>query len=57
MEPLVGAGRVADLLAAGLPGIGATGSVEPAQINGCPALLVRIGGELSRVERETAVSR
>lgn len=82
LQPVVGADRVAELLAVGLPRIGGAGSVEPTQINGCPALLVRLDGEidgvvavrideglisglyvvrnpakLSRVERETAVSR
>jgi hypothetical protein len=80
--PVVGADRVARLLAVGLPRIGGEVSVEPVQINGCPALIVRLNGEidgvvavriddglitglyivrnpekLSRVERETAVSR
>jgi RNA polymerase sigma-70 factor (TIGR02957 family) len=82
LRPVAGADKVARLLAAGLPKIAGTVSVEPAQINGCPALIVRIDGEidnivavriddglitglyvvrnpekLSRVERETAVSR
>ena len=82
VRPIVGAGRVARLLRAGLPRFGREASVEPVQINGCPALIVRLDGEiddvlavriddglitglyvvrnpekLSRVERETAVSR
>ncbi|MGP8001362.1 MAG: RNA polymerase sigma-70 factor [Streptosporangiaceae bacterium] len=82
VRPIVGAGRVARLLSAGLPRIGGQVSAEPVQINGCPALIVRLNGEiddvvavriddglitglyvvrnpekLSRVERETAVSR
>ena len=82
LRPVAGADKVARLLAAGLPKIAGTVSVEPAQINGCPALIVRIDGEidnivavriddglitglyvvrnpekLSRIERETAVSR
>jgi RNA polymerase sigma-70 factor (TIGR02957 family) len=82
VRPIVGAGRVARLLAVGLPRIGREASVEPVQINGSPALIVRLNGEiddvlavriddglitglyvvrnpekLSRVERETAVSR
>ena len=73
---------MARLLAVGLPRIGGEVSAEPVQINGCPALIVRLNGEiddvvavrtddglitglyivrnpekLSRVERETAVSR
>ncbi|HEV2256808.1 MAG TPA: RNA polymerase sigma-70 factor [Streptosporangiaceae bacterium] len=80
--PVVGAGKVARLLAIGLGRIAATASLQPAQINGYPALILRINGEidaviavriddglitglyavrnpekLSRVERETAVSR
>ena len=82
VRPIVGAGRVARLLAIGLPRIGGQVSVEPVQINGSPALIIRLNGEiddvvavriddglitglyvvrnpekLSRVERETAVSR
>ena len=82
VRPIVGADRVARLLAVGLPRISGQVSAEPAQINGCPALIVRLNGEiddvvavriddglitglyvvrnpekLSRVERETAVSR
>lgn len=82
LRPIVGADRVARLLAAGLPRVGGKASVEPVQINGHPALIVRLDGEiddvvavriddgmitglyivrnpekLSRVERETAVSR
>ncbi len=82
VRPIVGAGRVGRLLAAGLPRIGGEVSVEPVQINGSPALIIRLNGEiddvvavriddglitglyvvrnpekLSRVERETAVSR
>jgi RNA polymerase sigma-70 factor (TIGR02957 family) len=82
VRPIVGAGRVARLLAIGLPRSGGQVSVEPVQINGSPALIIRLNGEiddvvavriddglitglyvvrnpekLSRVERETAVSR
>jgi RNA polymerase sigma-70 factor (TIGR02957 family) len=82
VRPIVGADRVARLLAIGLPRIGGEVSAEPVQINGGPALIVRLNGEiddvvavriddglitglyvvrnpekLSRVERETAVSR
>jgi RNA polymerase sigma-70 factor (ECF subfamily) len=80
--PVVGAARVARLLAIGLSWIAAAASLQPAQVNGYPALILRINGEidaviavriddglitglyavrnpekLSRVERETAVSR
>lgn len=82
LRPIVGADKVGRLLAAGLPRIGGEVSVEPVQMNGSPALIVRLDGQiddvvavrmddgkitglyivrnpekLSRVERETAVSR
>jgi hypothetical protein len=82
LRPIVGAERVARLLAAGLDMVGAEASLEPVQVNGCPALIMRLNGEidsvvavrvegglvtglysvrnpekLSRVERETALSR
>jgi hypothetical protein len=82
LRPIVGAERVARLLAAGLDMVGAELSLEPVQVNGCPALIMRLNGEidsvvavrvegglvtglysvrnpekLSRVERETALSR
>jgi RNA polymerase sigma-70 factor (ECF subfamily) len=82
LRPIVGAGRVAVLLAALWYKHGVERSVEPVQVNGGPGLLVRVNGEidgvlavrvedgyvtglyhvrnpekLSRVERETAVSR
>jgi RNA polymerase sigma-70 factor (TIGR02957 family) len=82
VRPIVGAVRVARFLAIGVPRIGGEVSVEPVQINGRPALIIRLSGEieslvamqidgglitglyvvrnpekLSRVERETAVSR
>lgn len=81
LRPLVGADRVTRLLAARWDILGET-SVEPVQVNGCPALIMRVNGEidsvvaarvedgfvtglyfvrnpekLSRVERETALSR
>jgi RNA polymerase sigma-70 factor (TIGR02957 family) len=81
-RPILGADRVARLLAVGMPIVGDDVSVETVQINGFPALIVRIDGEiddvvalridnglitglyvvrnpekLSRVERETVVSR
>ncbi|MEU2255169.1 RNA polymerase sigma-70 factor [Nocardia xishanensis] len=81
-RPIVGADRVARLLAAGVPKIAGEISAEPVQLNGRPALIVRIDGviddvvavriddglitalyvvrnpeKLSRVQRETAVSR
>jgi RNA polymerase sigma-70 factor (TIGR02957 family) len=81
-RPVVGADKVARLYTAGIGRVGAALSLEPAQVNGCPALIVRLDGELdgvmamrvedglvtgiyyvrnpeklSRVERETALSR
>ncbi|WP_079062783.1 RNA polymerase sigma-70 factor [Peterkaempfera griseoplana] len=82
LRPVAGAARVARLLATGWYNRDGERSVEPVQINGSPALLVRLDGEidgvlavridnghitglysvrnpekLSRVERETAMSR
>ena len=82
VRPIVGASRVGRLLSAGLPRISGQASAEPVQINGSPALIVRLNGKiddvvavriddglitglyvvrnpekLSRLERETAVSR
>ncbi|MBC6460689.1 RNA polymerase sigma-70 factor [Actinomadura sp. HBU206391] len=48
-QPIAGAGKVARLLAAGVNGPGAERSVEPVQINGCPALIVRLDGEIDTV--------
>jgi RNA polymerase sigma-70 factor (ECF subfamily) len=81
-RPVVGADRVARVLASGLAIVRAELSLEPVQVNGSPALIVRLNGEidsvlavrvegglvtglyavrnpakLSRVERETALSR
>ena len=81
-KPLVGADKVARLLATHFEVLGGKETVEPAQVNGSPALILRLNGEidsvvalriddrlvtglyvvrnpekLSRVERETGVSR
>jgi RNA polymerase sigma-70 factor (TIGR02957 family) len=48
-RPVVGADKVARLLAVGLPRLAGTASVEPVQINGSPALIVRIDGEIDDV--------
>ncbi|MCW2655370.1 MAG: hypothetical protein QOE41_4152 [Mycobacterium sp.] len=48
-RPIVGADRVARLSAAGLGRVRAEISVEPAQVNGCPALIVRLNGEIDTV--------
>ncbi|HEX4431742.1 MAG TPA: RNA polymerase sigma-70 factor [Frankiaceae bacterium] len=49
LRPIVGAERVGRLLAVGLPRISGQATVEPVQINGCPALIVRLDGELDNV--------
>jgi RNA polymerase sigma-70 factor (ECF subfamily) len=49
VRPIVGAGKVARLLAIGLPRIRGEVSVEPVQINGCPALIIRLDGEIDDV--------
>jgi RNA polymerase sigma-70 factor (ECF subfamily) len=48
LAPVVGAGKVARLLALGLGRIDAA-SLQQAQVNGYPALIVRIGGEVDTV--------
>ena len=47
--PVVGAGRVARLLAVGLSRIPAAASLQPAQVNGFPALTIRFNGEIDTV--------
>ena len=49
VRPIVGAGRVARLLGAGLPRIGGEVSVEPVLVNGCPALIIRLDGQIDDV--------
>jgi RNA polymerase sigma-70 factor (ECF subfamily) len=48
-RPIVGADKVARLLQAGLPNLPADVAVEPVQINGHPALIIRINGEIDDV--------
>ncbi|WP_024874403.1 RNA polymerase sigma-70 factor [Saccharomonospora piscinae] len=48
-RPIVGADKVARLLTAGLPKVAAVHSVEPVQVNGRPALLLRRDGEVDTV--------
>ncbi|WP_030174349.1 RNA polymerase sigma-70 factor [Spirillospora albida] len=48
-RPIVGAGKVARLLTAGLSGFDAEVSTEPVQVNGHPGLLLRLDGELDGV--------
>ena len=51
LSPVVGAGRVARLLAIGLGRIAAdtAASLQPAQVNGYPALILRLNGEIDSV--------
>jgi RNA polymerase sigma-70 factor (TIGR02957 family) len=49
LAPVVGAGRVARLLAAGLGRIATAASLQPAQVNGYPALILRLNGEIDTV--------
>jgi RNA polymerase sigma-70 factor (ECF subfamily) len=49
LAPVVGAGRVSRLLAIGLGRIAAAGSLQPAQVNGYPALIARFNGEIDTV--------
>ncbi|WP_119730493.1 RNA polymerase sigma-70 factor [Thermomonospora amylolytica] len=48
-RPIAGAGRVARLLAAGWDRVGAEAAVEPVQVNGHPALILRLNGEIDGV--------
>jgi RNA polymerase sigma-70 factor (ECF subfamily) len=47
--PIVGADRVARLLTIGLGRIAGVAAVEPAQVNGYPALILRFNGEVDTV--------
>ena len=49
LAPVVGADRVARLLAVGLDRIADAGSLQPAQVNGFPALTIRFNGEIDTV--------
>ncbi|TYC25154.1 RNA polymerase sigma-70 factor [Micromonospora sp. MP36] len=48
-RPVVGADKVARLLAAGLGKFADTASLRPAQVNGYPALILHLDGELDSV--------
>jgi RNA polymerase sigma-70 factor (ECF subfamily) len=48
-KPIVGADKVARVLAAGLGRIPATASLQPTEVNGHPALVMRFDGELDTV--------
>jgi RNA polymerase sigma-70 factor (ECF subfamily) len=47
--PVVGASKVARLLTAGLARIAAAVSLQPAHVNGDPALIIRLDGEIDTV--------
>ncbi|HEY7143228.1 MAG TPA: RNA polymerase sigma-70 factor [Streptosporangiaceae bacterium] len=49
VRPIAGASRVARFLSVGLPRISGAVSVEPAQLNASPALIIRIDGEIEHV--------
>jgi RNA polymerase sigma-70 factor (ECF subfamily) len=49
LAPVVGATRVARLLAVGLRRLPAAASLQPAQVNGYPALILRLNGEIDTV--------
>jgi RNA polymerase sigma-70 factor (TIGR02957 family) len=48
-RPIVGADKVARLLATGFGRVAGTASLQPTQVNGHPALVVRFDGELDTV--------
>jgi RNA polymerase sigma-70 factor (TIGR02957 family) len=48
-RPVVGAEKVARLFAAGMKVVGDALSIEPVQVNGFPALILRLDGELDTV--------
>jgi RNA polymerase sigma-70 factor (TIGR02957 family) len=48
-RPIVGAGKVARLLATGLGRIAGRVSLRPAQVNGYPALIIQLDGEIDTV--------
>jgi RNA polymerase sigma-70 factor, ECF subfamily len=49
VRPIVGAGRVARFLGIGIPRIDGELSVEPVQVNGRPALIIRLNGEIEHL--------
>lgn len=48
-RPIVGADKVARLLAAGMSTYAGSASLEPVQVNGSPALLMRVDGKLDGI--------
>ncbi|WP_107655699.1 RNA polymerase sigma-70 factor [Nocardia suismassiliense] len=49
LRPVIGAARVARFLSIGLPRVRATMTIEPVQVNGSPALLLRLDGAVDSV--------
>jgi RNA polymerase sigma-70 factor (TIGR02957 family) len=49
LAPIVGARRVARMLVGGLARIAAAASMQPAQVNGYPALIIRLDGQVDTV--------
>ncbi|HTT54316.1 MAG TPA: RNA polymerase sigma-70 factor [Streptosporangiaceae bacterium] len=49
VRPIVGAGRVARFLTVGLARIGGQVSVDPVQVNGSPALIIRLNAEIEHL--------
>ena len=49
LRPILGAGKVARVLAAGLGRIAAEASLQSAQVNGHPALILQLNGEIDTV--------
>jgi RNA polymerase sigma-70 factor (TIGR02957 family) len=48
-RPIIGAGQVARLLSVGLRRIDPAASLQPAEVNGYPALILRLDGEIDTV--------
>ncbi|MFD0784959.1 RNA polymerase subunit sigma-24, partial [Micromonospora azadirachtae] len=49
LRPIVGADKVARVLAAGLGKVAGLAELRTAQVNGCPALILRFDGETDTV--------
>ena len=47
--PIIGAGKVARLLTSGLRRVAAMASLQPAEVNGYPSLVLRLNGEIDTV--------
>ena len=47
--PIIGAGKVAHLLTSGLRRVAAMASLQPAEVNGYPSLVLRLNGEIDTV--------